>query len=849
MKQVPRSSGISSGFRVFFIVSAVLALTSSALASSGQLTSNPSVVNFGSVPVGSSQTQSVTLTNVGGSRLTISQATPSLAVFTLTGLSYPVTLYAGQSVTCTVTLTPQSAVTSNGSVAIAFHNRHNSGTYTMTVPVSGTGVNSGQLTSTPTSLGFSSVTTGSSASLTETLTNSGGTSVTISAASTTGSGFSLSGLTLPATLTAGQTVSFNTMFSPTAGGAVTGNLAITSNAANSTMNVPLAGTGITPGQLTSTPASLGFGSVTTGSSVSLTETVTNSGGTSVTISAASTTASGFSLSGLTLPTTLTAGQSVSFSAKFSPTAGGAVTGNLAITSNAANSTLNVPLTGTGITPGQLTSTPASLGFGSVTTGSSASLTETLTNSGGTSVTISAASTTGSGFSLSGLTLPATLTAGQSVSFNTMFSPTAGGSVTSNLAITSNAANSTLNVPLTGTGITPGQLTSTPASLGFSSVTTDTSASLTETLTNSGGTSVTISAAGTTGSGFSLSGLTLPTTLTAGQSVSFSSKFSPTAGGAVTGNLAITSNAANSTLNVPLTGTGITPGQLTSTPASLGFGSVATGSSASLTETLTNSGGSALTISQITPSGTGFGFSGITLPVTLGAAQSATFTVSFAPQSVGNTTGGLLIASNASNPTLSVGLTGAGTGTTAGQLTVVPSSINFGSITIGTTQNQAGTLTATSAPVTVSSLGVSLAQFSVSGISFPITIAAGSSVSFQVTFTPQVSGSSSANATFTSNASNSPAVESLTGSGTTPQHSVSLGWNTSTSSGVAGYNIYRATVSTGPFTRINSALDATPYDTDSTVTAGQTYYYAVTAVSTTGSESGYSSQVQVTIPTP
>ena len=277
--------------------------------------------------------------------------------------------------------------------------------------------------------------------------------------------------------------------------------------------------------------------------------------------------------------------------------------------------------------------------------------------------------------------------------------------------------------------------------------------------------------------------------------------------------------------------------------------MATGGSASLTETLTNSGGSALTISQITPSGTGFAFSGITLPVTLGAAQSATFTVSFAPQSVGSTTGSLLITSNASDPTLSVALTGSGTGTTAGQLAVTPSSINFGSVSIGTTQNQTGTLSATSAPVTVSSLGVSGAQFSVSGISFPVTIAAGSSVSFQVTFTPQVSGTSSANATFTSNASNSPAVESLTGSGTAPQHSVSLGWNTSTSSGVAGYNIYRATASTGPFTRINSALDATPYDTDSTVTAGQTYYYSVTAVSTTGSESGYSNQVQVTIPTP
>ena len=745
MKQAQRSSGISSGFRVFFIFSAILALASSALAGSGQLTSNPSAVNYGSMQVGSSQMQSLTLTNAGGSKLTITQAISSLGVFTLSGLSYPVTLNAGQSASCKISFNPQSAVTSSGSIAITFHNRHYNNSYTMTVPVSGTGVNSGQLTSTPTSLGLGNVTTGSSGSLTETLTNSGGTSITISAASASGSGFSLNGLTLP--------------------------------------------------------------------------------------------------------TTLTAGQSVSFSVKFSPTASGSVTGNLAVTSNAANSALNVPLTGTGVAPGQLTSTPASLSLGSVTNGATGSTTETLTNSGGTSVAISAASATGSGFSLSGLTLPTTLTAGQSVSFSVMFSPNASGNVTGNLAITSNAANSALNVPLSGTGITPGQLTSTPTSLGFGSVTTGSSGSLTESLTNSGGTSVTISAASASGSGFSLSGLTLPTTLTAGQSVSFSMKFSPTASGSVMGNLAVTSNAANSALNVPLTGTGTAPGLVTSTPASLGFGSVATGNSASLTETLTNSGGSALTISQIAPSGTGFAFSGITLPLTLGAAQSATFTVSFTPQSVGSTTGSLLITSNASDPALSVALTGSGTGTTAGQLAVAPSSINFGSVTIGTTQNQMGTLSATSAPVTVSSLGVSGSQFSVSGISFPVTIAAGSSVSFQVTFTPQTSGASSANATFISNASNSPAMESLTGSGMTPQHTVSLGWNTTTSSGVAGYNIYRATISTGPFTRINSALDATPYDTDSTVTAGQTYYYAVTAVSTTGSESGYSNQVQVTIPTP
>jgi len=191
----------------------------------------------------------------------------------------------------------------------------------------------------------------------------------------------------------------------------------------------------------------------------------------------------------------------------------------------------------------------------------------------------------------------------------------------------------------------------------------------------------------------------------------------------------------------------------------------------------------------------------------------------------------------------------GTGTLPGQLSVAPSTINFGNVTVGTTQNQSGTLSASSAPVTVSSLGVSGSQFSVSGVTLPVTIAAGNSLSFQLTFAPQTSGAASANVTFVSNASNSPIVQSLSGSGTLPQHSVALGWNTSTSVGVVGYNIYRGTASGGPFTRINSALDATPFDTDSTVQAGQTYYYVVTAVDSTGAESSYSSQVQAVIPYP
>jgi fibronectin type 3 domain-containing protein len=82
-------------------------------------------------------------------------------------------------------------------------------------------------------------------------------------------------------------------------------------------------------------------------------------------------------------------------------------------------------------------------------------------------------------------------------------------------------------------------------------------------------------------------------------------------------------------------------------------------------------------------------------------------------------------------------------------------------------------------------------------------------------------------------------------GTTPNHSVTLNW--SASSGASGYNVYRGTTS-GSYTKITSAAVTTTSYTDSSVQAGQTYYYVATAVNGTG-ESGYSNQASAAIPTP
>ncbi|HEV2732572.1 MAG TPA: choice-of-anchor D domain-containing protein [Terriglobales bacterium] len=807
----------------------------------GQLSATPPTLAFGSIQVGNSSSKSETLTNTSGTEVTISKASVSGAAFSIGGLSLPVTLAANQSVPFTLHFAPTAAAASNATLAIVSDATGSP----LNIPLSGTGLAPGSLGANPGSPSFGNVTVGNSKTVSITVTNTGGVAVTVSSTAASGPGFSVSGPNFPLTLNAGQSTAFSAMFSPAAAGSASGSLTINSNASNAALSVPLSGTGLAQGQLSPNPSSFSFGNVQVGNSKSLFETLTNSGGTALTISAAIISGASFSLSGLTLPVTLNAGQSTAFTVVFAPTASGAGSGSISVTSNGSNPNLNIPLSGTGTTPGTLAANPASLSFGNILVGVSSSKSETLTNTGGTALTISAAAVSGGGFSLSGLTVPVTLNAGQSTSFTVRFAPTASGAASGNVSITSNTSDSNPLIAVTGTGVTPGQVSPNPASFTFGTVQTGDSKSLSGTLTNSGETSLTISATTASGAGFSLSGLTLPVTLNAGQSASFTMRFAPTANGAASGSISVTSNGSNPNLSIPLSGTGVAPGALAASPTSLVFASVQVGNSSSKSETVTNTGGSAVTISQANIAGAAFSVSGLTLPATLSSNQSVTFTVTFAPTGAGSASGSVSIVSDASNSPLSIPLSG--TGAAPGQLSVSPATLSFGNVVVGSSSSLNGTLNATGAAVTISSDSISN-EFTLTGIALPATIAAGSSASFTVTFAPKASGATSGSLSFASDATNSPAVQSLTGSGTpAPQHSVDLTWNSSTSA--IGYNVYRGTASGGPYSMINSSLDASTAFTDNNVTAGETYYYVVTAVDGQSNESVYSNQTTATIPTP
>ncbi len=107
------------------------------------------------------------------------------------------------------------------------------------------------------------------------------------------------------------------------------------------------------------------------------------------------------------------------------------------------------------------------------------------------------------------------------------------------------------------------------------------------------------------------------------------------------------------------------------------------------------------------------------------------------------------------------------------------------------------------------------------------------------FTVRVSDASSQTATQALSITINPAGGSVS-------HSVDLMWDASTSS-VIGYNVYRSTTSGGPYTKLNSTVVAGTTYTDSSVEAGQTYFYVTKSVDASNTESVPSNEATAVIP--
>jgi len=313
------------------------------------------------------------------------------------------------------------------------------------------------------SLVFGSVLVNQSNTLTVTITNTGSSVVTISGAAIAGTGFSIVAQpAYPDVLAANAAAQYTVKFAPTSTGAASGSLTVASNATNSPTTVLLSGTGVAATMaLSASPASLAFGNVLVNQSSTLTTTLTNTGNQSVTISGASIPGPAFSIVAQpSYPYVLAPNGAVQYTVKYAPTAMEIDGGTLTVMSNATNSPTGVPLSGTGVAATMtLSPNTANVALGNVTVNQSSTLTTTVTNTGTAVVTISAASIVGTAFSIVAQpAYPYALAPNAAAQYTVKFAPTAVGTASGSLTVTSNATNSPTTISLAGTGIAAGPIT-------------------------------------------------------------------------------------------------------------------------------------------------------------------------------------------------------------------------------------------------------------------------------------------------------------------------------------------------------------------------------------------------------
>jgi hypothetical protein len=167
-----------------------------------------------------------------------------------------------------------------------------------------------------------------------------------------------------------------------------------------------------------------------------------------------------------------------------------------------------------------------------------------------------------------------------------------GNLTGTLTISSTSVSPATTVALSGIGGLTGQVQVNPAQLTFSATGVGTTSSpATTTFTNTSSSVALSNVALTASAGFQLASTTCGTQLPPGASCTASVAFAPTAAGAATGMLSFASSTLGAPVAVPLSGTGFdftiaNSGSLTQT--------VASGTTASFTLTLTPSAGAAAT---------------------------------------------------------------------------------------------------------------------------------------------------------------------------------------------------------------------------------------------------------------
>jgi Abnormal spindle-like microcephaly-assoc'd, ASPM-SPD-2-Hydin/Beta-propeller repeat len=465
---------------------------------------SPSSINFGSVPVGTTPSQGITLTNTGAGTPTLQISSigvsgNNVSEFPLSADTCPTSLAPGVSCGFSITFTP-SAV---GTFTAALNVTDNSGIISnavQTVSFTGTATAAAPLLNiSPTALTFAAQAVGStSGNQAVTVANQGSGTLNISAIGVTGSGASSFGI-VPAgsnpcpssgTLASSASCTVTINFTPLSGGTKSASLSLTDNASGSPQTIFLTGTAVAPA-ITLSASSLTFSAQPAGTaSTPQNATLSNPGTSSLGIS-------GIVLTGANptdfietnnCPQSLGASASCLITVKFDPAASGSAsrTASISVSDNAPQSPQTIALTGS-VTVATVSVSPSTISFGSQLAGATpgAPVAVTVKNTGTGALTVSGASVTDATDFTMKNNCTAAIPAGGTCTVSMTFAPAAPasgaqcgsttGSKSATLTLTDNATDSPQAVMLTGTAT---DFCPNPPTVGGNSLTVTKSATAT-----------------------------------------------------------------------------------------------------------------------------------------------------------------------------------------------------------------------------------------------------------------------------------------------------------------------------------------------------------------------------------
>ena len=605
------------------------------------LAASPSSVDFGTVTIGNSRDQKLSLSNTGSEPLQITRLTLSNSAFSIKGQgSLPVKLAAGSSLDLSVHYSPKDTTSATGKLTV---NAISSSLTTLssTVKLQGKGAKTATLSTL--SCASTSITGAASDACLVTLSSAAtgsGLAVNLSSSSkaikvpssvTVASGATTAGFVASVSaVTSSQTVTLTAkQGSVSKSTSIKLNKTSTSSASlPSVTSLSCAGSSFT-------------GAATTNCTVTLTSAAL-SGGMGVSLASNN--------SAVSLPGSVTVAFGAT-TATFTANVASVSTSQAATITASANSSSRSYGLQLNAATSSLSLSTASLAFGNVAVGTAVTKSVTVTSNGTVAVTINSDAITGAGFSVSGGGFPVTLKPGQAAVLTVQYAPGSAGSVSGQLTISSSAPVATISLSGTGTTIPPTVSGLSCSSLSITGLLLDACTVSLSGSAPSAGVSVALAS--------SNSAVVVPGTITVPATAS---------SGVFTANVAAVTSAQSVTLTATTGGTSKSISlQLNAATAilsvnatNISFGSTTLNNPITQSLTLSSTGTAGVTINSVTVTGTGFSLSGATLPVTLSPGQSMNITVQFDPTTTGSATGLVTISSNSpSNPTTVVTLSGTG----------------------------------------------------------------------------------------------------------------------------------------------------------------------------------------------